>query len=109
MLVVVLISLLLIIISPAVMLFTFNCDAPLPICDAIYVLIAFCVGTIASLFAVNVPSVLNSLITAPVDPRPSSPRLSSCNPLRLNASAFSVATPVDCSTENNSPTRKFPD
>ena len=82
-------------------------EAPPPICDVIYVLIAFCVGTILSLLAANDPSVLNSLIVAPVDPNATDPSDNSCRPLILNASAFRVATPVLCSTVNN-PTLKLP-
>ena len=40
-------------ISPAVTLFTFSVAPPPPICDSIYALIARCVGTTVSLFAVN--------------------------------------------------------
>ena len=83
-------------------------EAPPPICDVIYVLIAFCVGTILSLLAANDPSVLNSLIVAPVDPNATDPSDNSCRPLILNASAFRVATPVLCSTVNNPPTLKLP-
>ena len=61
-----------------------------------------------SLFAVNVPSVLNSLIVAPAPPNATLPSCSSCRPLILNASAFRVATPVACSTVNRSPTLKLP-
>ena len=95
-------------ITPAVTLFTFNSDAPPPIWLVIYVLIAFCVGTILSLFAVNVPSVLNSLTVAPAPPSATAPSCSSCSPDILNASAFSVAIPVACSTLNKSPTLKLP-
>ena len=93
---------------PAVKLFTFSDPLPPPIWLDIKALIALCVGTIESLSAAKVGSVENSVITAPVPPRATDPSCSSCNPAKLNASALSVAIPVDCSTVNKSPTLKLP-
>jgi hypothetical protein len=73
-----------------------------------YDLIARCVGTTLSEFAVKNGSVENSVTVAEFPPRVMLPKLSSANPAILNASAFSVATPVLCSIVNNSPTLKLP-
>ena len=69
---------------------------------------ARCVGTTLSLSAVKNGSVLNSSIEADPPPSVTSPSDSSYSPAMLNASAFNVATPVDCSTANNPPTLKLP-
>ena len=73
-----------------------------------YALIARCVGTTLSLFAVKNGSVLNSVTLAELPPSVTSPSDNSCSPAMLNASAFSVATPVACSMLNNEPTLKLP-
>ena len=83
-------------------------DPPPLILEVIYALIARCVETILLLSAVKVASVLNSLITVPVPPAVTPPILNSSNPPRLNKLALIVTEPVDCSTLNNSPTRKLP-
>ena len=61
-----------------------------------------------SLSALNVPSVLNSLITAPLPPKATLPSCNSLSPDILNASTFNVAIPVACSTLNKPPTLKLP-
>ena len=55
----------------------------------------------------NDSSVLNSLIVAP-NSAPIEPSCNSFRPERSNASALRVATPVDCSILNKSPTLKSP-
>ena len=95
-------------ILPAVTALTFRELLPPPICELMYVIIALCVGTTLSEFALNVPSVVNSLITAPPCPKPTAPSDNSCSPAKLNALVFKLALPVDCSTLNNLPTLKLP-
>ena len=56
-----------------------------------YVLTAFCVETLVSLFCDIVPSVENSLIEAPIKP-PTEPSLNDSRPDRLNADASSVTS-----------------
>ena len=75
---------------PAVTLLTFSAAPPPPICPDMYALIALCVGTTASESAVKNGSVLNSLIVADPPPSVTSPKLSSCSPAMLNASAFNI-------------------
>ena len=58
-------------------------------------------------FPLKVWSVENSLIVAP-NSAPIEPSCNSLNPERSNASAFSVAIPVDYSILHNSPTLKSP-
>ena len=65
-------------------------------------------GTTLSELAVKNGSVENSVIVAEFPPSVRLPRLNSASPAILNASAFKVATPVDCSIVNNSPTLKLP-
>jgi hypothetical protein len=48
------------------------------------------------------------VIVAEFPPSVIVPRLNSDRPAMLNASALSVATPVDCSIVNSSPTLKLP-
>jgi hypothetical protein len=69
---------------------------------------ALCVGTTLSELAVKNGSVENSVIVAELPPSVILPRLNSDSPAMLNASAFNVATPVDCSILNSSPTLKLP-
>ena len=93
---------------PALSLLTCTSEPPLEILDFTYVATAFCVGTILLLLAVKVPSVLNSLITAPVPPNTTPPSASSSSPLRSKKLALIEIVPVDCSTSNSSPTLKLP-
>ena len=71
--------------SPAVTLLTISDAPPPPICASMYALIALCVGTTLSLFAVKNGSVLNSVTLAELPPSVTSPSDSSCNPAILNA------------------------
>ena len=63
--------------------------------ESTYVLIAFSVGTAKSEFPDKVPSILNSLIEVPSS-APIEPNCNSVKPDKSKASAFNVATPVDC-------------
>ena len=72
-----------------------------------YVLTAFCVETLLSLFCDKVISVENSLIEAPIKP-PTEPSLKDSRPDKLNADASNVTLPVAWSTLNWSPTQKLP-
>ena len=82
--------------APAVSVFTFKVLEPEPICEAIYALIARCVGKMLSELAVKNGSVENSLIVAPELPTVTEPNCKLCRPAKLNALALSVAVPVDC-------------
>ena len=106
--VVVVIWLLFMKINPAVTLLTLRAAPPPPICELMYALIALCVGTTLSESAVKNGSVENSVMLAELPPSVTSPSVNSCSPEILNASAFNVATPVDCSMLNRSPTLKLP-
>jgi hypothetical protein len=83
-------------ICPEVIVFTFNELCPPPIWAVINALIAFCVGTTASLLAVKYGSVLNCVIVADPTHKLTDPSVKLCRPDKLNALAFNVAVPVDC-------------